>query len=74
MGIDRLMGVGALTEGAVQAFGVGASHYADKIQLIKALRQEIDKDTTVLVKGSRGMRMEEVVSALTNDSKETNSC
>lgn len=74
MGVDKLLGVGALTAGAVQAFGIGASHYADKIQLINALRQEIDKNTTVLVKGSRGMRMEEVVLALTVDSKETSSC
>ncbi len=67
LGIDRLFGVGALTIAAVHAFGTGASHYEDKPSLIAALRQHLNSNTTVLVKGSRGMRMEDVVTALTMD-------
>lgn len=38
--------------------------FADKNDLIQALKQKVSKDTLVLVKASRGMKLEEVVSAL----------
>lgn len=62
--IDGLFGVGEMTERAVQAFGNGGEHFKDKKTLITALKNVLDHNTTVLVKGSRGMQMEEVVLAL----------
>ena len=66
-GIDRLMTLGELTARSAQAFGAGATHYASIEELVAALKPELGPDTTVLVKGSRFMRMERVVALLTED-------
>ncbi len=66
--IDLLLGIGNLTEFAVKAFGKGAKHFASKVDLLNtlatALPAESKEEITILVKGSRGMRMEEIVNAL----------
>jgi UDP-N-acetylmuramoyl-tripeptide--D-alanyl-D-alanine ligase len=59
-GVTRLLGLGEATVHAVQAFGAGGAHFAD----VMALAAAVDA-RTVLVKGSRFMRMERVVAALT---------
>lgn len=64
LGIDKLLGLGELTAATVKAFGSGATHYGDKVSLINALKEQVNNNTTVLVKGSRSMRMEEVVLGL----------
>jgi len=74
LGIHKLYGVGTMTEAAVQSFGTNATHYPDKASLIDALTKTLNSNTTVLIKGSRGMRMEEVVLALTTHSQEKASC
>jgi UDP-N-acetylmuramoyl-tripeptide--D-alanyl-D-alanine ligase len=53
-----------LCRAAVAAFGKGARHFALVEELIAAAREELRPQTTVLVKGSRFMRMERVVQAL----------
>lgn len=68
--IDKMFGIGEATKAAVEAFGSQATHYVDKAELISALMTELDPNTIVLVKGSRGMRMEEVVSAIEQPKKE----
>lgn len=68
LNIDRLIGVGELTQAAVQSFGKDAAHFSNKPSLIEALNALINnmqQEVTILVKGSRGMRMEEVVGTLT---------
>ncbi len=45
-------------------FGGGGQHFASVETLVAALKPALDKDTTVLVKGSRFMRMERVVAAI----------
>ncbi len=59
--VDCLMAYGELTKHAVKAFGDNAKWYASKEQLSEALVNELDANTTVLVKGSRSMKMEDVV-------------
>jgi UDP-N-acetylmuramoyl-tripeptide--D-alanyl-D-alanine ligase len=49
---------------AVDAFGDGAVHCADVDSVLAALRPRLGPSVTVLVKGSRFMRMERVVQAL----------
>jgi len=63
-GIDRLLALGELTPHAVAAFGAGASHFATPEALAADLKSVWLPDAAVLVKGSRFMRMERVVSLL----------
>ncbi len=66
-GIDRLLAVGELSSACVAAFGEGARHFATVEALISAARAELRPSTTMLVKGSRFMRMERVVQALAGE-------
>lgn len=62
-GIEILYGLGEMSGKAVQEFGAGARHFESIEALTSALEQELDANTTVLVKGSRFMKMERVVQA-----------
>ena len=66
-GIGALAALGELTAHAVAGFGTGARHFASLEDLISAVRAQAVAGTTVLVKGSRFMRMERVVAALAGD-------
>ena len=63
-GIERLLTCGELSASAARAFGPNAQHFDDKNSLVDALLQDLDASTTVLVKGSRFMHMEDVVQAI----------
>jgi UDP-N-acetylmuramyl pentapeptide synthase len=63
-GVQRLYALGEQTVHAVAGFGTGARHFASIEELIKAVRAASARDATLLVKGSRFMRMERVVAAL----------
>jgi UDP-N-acetylmuramoyl-tripeptide--D-alanyl-D-alanine ligase len=63
-GIQKLFAVGPLNAAVVEAFGTGATHFADKAALIDALRAQIHAGVTCLVKGSHSAGMEHVVAAL----------
>ena len=66
-GIDRLDATGPLARQAVEAFGAGARWHADTAALAAVLAPEAREGVTILVKGSRFMRMERVVAALIGD-------
>ena len=63
-GIDALLAVGELSQGMVDAFGLGATHYQTKEKLIAALLQALAPNVVVLVKGSRFMAMEQIVNEI----------
>ena len=63
-GLDGLFALGPMSRDAVDAFGAGARHCADVDSLLGALRPRLGPSVTVLVKGSRFMRMERVVQAI----------
>ena len=65
-GIDALLAAGPMMSEAVRAFGGGARHFATVDELLAALPATLASapPSTVLVKGSRFMRMERVVAAL----------
>ena len=63
-GVDRLLAVGDLATHAVEAFGPGGKHYADQVSLVHELNAALGRGMTVLVKGSRFMKMERVVERL----------
>ncbi len=61
LGIERLFALGTLSAEAVREFGTGAQHFASIDELYAVLDKELGAQTTVLVKGSRFMKMERVV-------------
>ena len=63
-GIERLFALGEATRAAVEAFGSAGRHCATPEELSAAVAPLLDANTTVLVKGSRFMRMERVADAL----------
>ncbi len=59
--VDRLLALGELSKETVGAFGSGAMHFERIQELLAELENALAPDTTVLVKGSRFMKMERVV-------------
>jgi UDP-N-acetylmuramoyl-tripeptide--D-alanyl-D-alanine ligase len=64
-GIDRLFGIGEQARAAVEAFGTGAQWYPDVAAALADLERLDGEDATVLLKGSRFMRLDRIVDALT---------
>lgn len=60
-GIHELLALGELSRNAVTGFGAGAQHFDQIEDLCAMLEGEMAAGVTVLVKGSRFMRMERVV-------------
>jgi UDP-N-acetylmuramoyl-tripeptide--D-alanyl-D-alanine ligase len=64
-GVGALYGLGELMRHAVQAYGEGARHATSLEELLPLVAARDRPGATLLVKGSRFMRMERVVEALT---------
>ena len=62
--IDFLYAIGPLTIYTVEAFGKKAAHFTDKETLMSTLIRHDDVNTIILIKGSRSMGMETLVSNL----------
>jgi len=69
-GVERMFTAGALAQHAANAFGPGALHFATVEELAQRIAADAHADVTALVKGSRFMRMERVVAALTGRADE----
>ena len=63
-GVERLLAHGPLAIHAAMAFG-GGGHFEDMAALVSAVRTHLPQCGSIAVKGSRFMRMEQVVEALT---------
>ena len=61
LGVDELLALGELTAHTVHKFGAGARHFERIEDLLATLDRNMGAGSTVLVKGSRFMRMERVV-------------
>lgn len=64
-GLDGLFTLGEHMQEAAAAYGPGAQHFETAEALVAALVQRLAADVTVLVKGSRFMKMERVVHSIT---------
>ncbi|ULJ59808.1 UDP-N-acetylmuramoyl-tripeptide--D-alanyl-D-alanine ligase [Wielerella bovis] len=64
LGIESAFFVGDNCAHAAEAFGGNGLWFADKDPLIQVLEHDLPENASVLVKGSRFMKMEEVVAAL----------
>ena len=63
-GVSQLLALGDATRHTVEAFGEGARHFSSVDEIVANIEAK-----TVLVKGSRFMKMERVVAALTGASE-----
>ncbi len=63
-GIDGLFTLGQLASESGHAFGKGALSFETLAALRRALQDIIGDDTTILIKGSRSMQMEQLVDGL----------
>ena len=63
-GMEKFYALGQLSKNAVTAFGENAVHFETVEALAESLKSMMNAETTVLVKGSRSMRMERVVDAI----------
>jgi len=69
-GIDRLYTYGTASALTARTFGEKAQHFTDQTALISSLKTNLSQPATILVKGSRSMKMERVVEALVDDKKQ----
>lgn len=68
-GVDQFFAIGSLSAHAARVFGDRGASFTAKEELADALTKVMNKNTTVLVKGSRSAHMEEVVTAITGGEK-----
>ncbi len=69
MNVVRLLAIGSAAETTSNSFGNGATFFNSQEDLIATLKQELKGEEVLLIKGSRSQKMENVVSALINDSR-----
>ncbi|ALS99660.1 UDP-N-acetylmuramoyl-tripeptide--D-alanyl-D-alanine ligase [Lacimicrobium alkaliphilum] len=63
-GIDHLFSIGVLSQQASDQFAQAGKHFTDKAVLLEYLQQQLQgeqRDISILIKGSRSARMEQMV-------------
>lgn len=66
LGIDKLYSYGQQSVVTAEAFGHGGAHCSSQDEIAQTVIDELDSNTTVLVKGSRSSAMEKIVYKLLN--------
>lgn len=66
LGINQLLTCGAYSKLSSKAFGQGGQHFANQEDIVGFLSNQLNANTTVLVKGSRSSAMEKIVQKLLN--------
>jgi len=66
-GFEKLFAIGPLSAQAVAGFGNGALHFSTAEHLIEVVKSGLSEGIIVLVKGSRAMAMERIVTAISED-------
>ena len=66
LGVKRLFALGDASTATVDAFGDMAVHFNSRDSLIEALRSQLKPGVACLVKGSRSMGMEQIVTAISD--------
>jgi UDP-N-acetylmuramoyl-tripeptide--D-alanyl-D-alanine ligase len=66
-GVVRLLAIGSDAKNTVRVFGKGATFFDSQDDLIGTLKAEIKGDETILIKGSRTQRMENIAAALVDN-------
>tara|TARA_B100000686_G_scaffold198467_1_gene205305 strand:+ start:6766 stop:8133 length:1368 start_codon:yes stop_codon:yes gene_type:complete len=61
IGIDRLFALGKLSAHSVRKFGSGGQHFKNIEDILSVIESVLAPDVTLLVKGSRFMKMERIV-------------
>jgi UDP-N-acetylmuramoyl-tripeptide--D-alanyl-D-alanine ligase len=69
-GITHLLALGEMSAHTAAGFGSGARHFTRIEELLGAVEDALASDVTVLIKGSRFMRMERVIQAFAVDGEE----
>jgi UDP-N-acetylmuramoyl-tripeptide--D-alanyl-D-alanine ligase len=69
LGVQRMLAVGVNSRHAVESFGQGAEHFASQDELVAWAQKHLHDKLNILIKGSRFMRMENVVAALIGEQK-----
>ncbi len=67
VGINRMYCLGDYSAKACQKFGENGKSFNDMDALLKSLKQDMTENMTILVKGSRTMKMERAVEALSQE-------
>ena len=60
-GIDVMLGYGDLTKYAINGFGKNGIYFNNENDLRNYLKENITSKDVILIKGSRGMRMERFI-------------
>ncbi len=64
LGIEHLYCVGELTRHAAQSFGKQGHFFSNREELVQTLKDQLNENVTILIKGSRSMQMDQIVTAL----------
>jgi UDP-N-acetylmuramoyl-tripeptide--D-alanyl-D-alanine ligase len=66
-GIDYLFTLGNLSKATSESFGKNAQHFTQYEELLTALKPYVKDNATILIKGSRSMRMETILYGLSSE-------
>ena len=64
VGIDKILTLGELSAHTAASFGTGARHFGRMEELLPEVRELLAPDVTLLIKGSRFMKMERLVKSI----------